>query len=152
MFKKSFSKKIILSSVLTAAICGTCFFNTTTTVSAKGIIYPPSGPSNPLDPVIHKNMYVNIISPDTVKVGENVQFDSKLNLAFSKIPYIKSYSWDFGNGSISTSASPSHSFNTPGTYTIRLKADAESGYDGYPPANWRKTNYHGWITKTITVK
>src|SRR5690606_24650330 len=31
-----------------------------------------------------------------------------------------SYSWDFGDGGTSASASPSHTYSTPGSYAVRL--------------------------------
>ena len=33
-----------------------------------------------------------------------------------------SYQWDFGDGSTSTSTNPSHTYSSPGTYTVTLKA------------------------------
>ncbi|MEZ5017610.1 MAG: PKD domain-containing protein [Flavipsychrobacter sp.] len=52
----------------------------------------------------------------TVCVGEQVQFTN--NSANATI-----YSWNFGDGSpLSTATSPSHSYTTPGTYTVKLIA------------------------------
>lgn len=42
------------------------------------------------------------------------------------------YNWDFGDGQISTSVSPSHTFAAPGTYTVELTAsDSCSRSDDY---------------------
>ncbi len=38
-----------------------------------------------------------------------------------------SYSWDFGDGTTSTLANPSHTYSTPGLYTIRLIAHMPNG-------------------------
>lgn len=38
-----------------------------------------------------------------------------------------SYQWDFGDGNTSTSLSPSHTYTTPGTYTIQLIAISSAG-------------------------
>ena len=48
------------------------------------------------------------------------------------------YAWDFGDGTTSTSASPSKTYATAGTYTVTLTVT-----DG-----WNKV---GVLTKTITV-
>jgi PKD repeat protein len=37
-----------------------------------------------------------------------------------------SYQWDFGDGTTSTDAAPSHVYSTPGTYTVSLLLDGES--------------------------
>ena len=45
------------------------------------------------------------------------------------------YRWDFGDGTTSTQANPSHTFAQPGTYTVTLEA----------------TNCGGTVSRTITV-
>ncbi len=40
---------------------------------------------------------------------------------------IASYFWDFGNGSTSTSANPSYTYTTPGSYTIKLRVQTNGG-------------------------
>jgi PKD repeat protein len=57
--------------------------------------------------------------------GEPIQFtgtDSGDNLSG-----IASYQWDFGDGSTSTDISPSHSYRTHGTYTVRLTVTDRAG-------------------------
>lgn len=49
-----------------------------------------------------------------------------------------SYSWDFGDGSTSSSQNPSHTYSTPGTYSVTLQATNNIGSDV--------------ITKTVNVK
>jgi outer membrane protein OmpA-like peptidoglycan-associated protein len=39
------------------------------------------------------------------------------------------YSWDFGDGSTGTGATPSHTYSQPGTYTVTLTARNEAGGD-----------------------
>jgi PKD repeat protein len=39
------------------------------------------------------------------------------------------YSWDFGDGNVSTAHDPSHTFNTPGTYTVSLMINNGCSYD-----------------------
>ncbi len=50
-----------------------------------------------------------------------------------------SYSWDFGDNSTSTGLNPSHSYNAPNTYTVKLTATSS-------------TNATDTETKTVTVK
>ncbi|HOS82930.1 MAG TPA: PKD domain-containing protein [Methanolinea sp.] len=40
-----------------------------------------------------------------------------------------SWSWDFGDGSTSTERNPSHTYQTPGTYTVRLNVTNNGGYN-----------------------
>ncbi|MEM7531998.1 MAG: S-layer homology domain-containing protein [Chloroflexota bacterium] len=42
---------------------------------------------------------------------------------------ISSRAWDFGNGQSSTAQNPNHTFQTPGTYTVRLTATGDGGSD-----------------------
>jgi len=63
----------------------------------------------------------------TVKEGENIRFESRVSGGFS--PY--SYVWDFGDGETSTSANPTHSYKTPGYYTVSLKVTDDRGNTGF---------------------
>lgn len=69
---------------------------------------------------------------DTPVVGQRVYFTSESINA-------STYDWDFGDGYFSTGETPSHEYNTAGTYTVTLTA-----------SNWngKKTDSYG---KTITV-
>jgi len=60
-------------------------------------------------------------SPDT---QTNVTFSATVN-GDSPI----SYAWNFGDGSSSSDASPSHTFAEPGTYTVQLNASNKAGSD-----------------------
>ncbi|MDO6809974.1 PKD domain-containing protein [Zobellia galactanivorans] len=40
---------------------------------------------------------------------------------------ITGYKWDFGDGSISTEANPKHTFDTPGTYSVKLEVVDKGG-------------------------
>jgi PKD repeat protein len=62
-------------------------------------------------------------APDTqsnVKFMANVRGDDR---------EVTGYAWDFGDGSKSTEASPTHTFATPGTYTVTLRASNSAGSD-----------------------
>lgn len=43
----------------------------------------------------------------------------------------ETFQWDFGDGMMSDEESPSHTYLTPGNYTIRLRASNECGTDTY---------------------
>jgi PKD repeat protein len=38
-----------------------------------------------------------------------------------------SYSWDFGDGATSTDANATHTYNTAGTYTVKIMAMSKNG-------------------------
>ncbi len=62
-------------------------------------------------------------APDTqtgVKFAANVRGDDR---------EVTGYAWDFGDGSRSTEASPTHTFATPGTYTVTLRVSNSAGSD-----------------------
>src|SRR5690625_288153 len=62
-------------------------------------------------------------SPLEICVGESVQFS---DLSTSALP-ISSWTWDFGDGSTSSSQNSSHSYTSPGTFTIILTAVNANG-------------------------
>ncbi len=68
-------------------------------------------------------------SASTVCLGDAVTFTN------TSTNYPTSYSWDFGDGNNSTSASPSHTYATPGTYNVTLTV----------------TNQWGSTTSTVTT-
>lgn len=43
--------------------------------------------------------------------------------------YADEYEWDFGDGNVSNLKDPSHFYNEPGTYTVRLEAKGAGGKD-----------------------
>lgn len=59
-------------------------------------------------------------STSTPTVNQSVAFTSTVNQAATT-------SWNFGDGSTSTVANPSHVYATPGTYTVVLKATNNEG-------------------------
>ncbi len=62
-------------------------------------------------------------SPDTqtpVRFSANVRGDDR---------EVTGYAWDFGDGTTSTEANPTHTFATPGTYTVTLRASNSAGSD-----------------------
>ena len=66
---------------------------------------------------------VNAI-PNPAKVGEQVRFGSKVEGA-SPI----TFEWDFGDGATGAGTSPTHVYDEPGQYTVRLAVSNEDGED-----------------------
>lgn len=44
---------------------------------------------------------------------------------------LASYSWDFGDGNVSDQEAPQHSFDSPGTYMVRLRVESEEGCSNF---------------------
>lgn len=61
------------------------------------------------------------------------------NISTINLGFITGYNWDFGDGTTSTSTSPSHTYLAPGTYTVCLTAASA-------------TNCDSTICKTIVVR
>jgi outer membrane protein OmpA-like peptidoglycan-associated protein len=60
-----------------------------------------------------------------------------------------SYAWNFGDGTTSSQASPSHTFAEPGTYTVQLNASNKAGSDSRTMSltvNW----YEAAICREVT--
>jgi PKD repeat protein len=77
--------------------------------------------NNPVQPPSIVSITANPPSPDSatpVRFSANVRGDGPFT-----------YRWDFGDGTTATGANPSHTFATPGTYTVRATATNEAGSD-----------------------
>lgn|ERR1035437_1801299 len=59
--------------------------------------------------------------PATSTHGQAVSFTSTCSMNAS------SYSWDFGDGATSTDANATHTYNTAGTYTVKIMAMSKNG-------------------------
>lgn len=80
-----------------------------------------------------------------VKEGEKVQFFPDVAGGFA--PY--SYEWDFGDGTTSTEDAPDHSYNTEGSYTVKLQVTDDRGNT----APYERTDYitalPGWSAGNV---
>ncbi|HOK90731.1 MAG TPA: PKD domain-containing protein, partial [Candidatus Hydrogenedentes bacterium] len=75
--------------------------------------------------------------PTSVLVGDTVYFgDQSLP---GSLP-IQSWLWDFGDGQTSTLQSPSHTYNTAGTYTVTLTVSTGAGSDNEVKSNFITVN------------
>ena len=73
--------------------------------------------------VISKSSYINIFSDWDAEFTVDINVSCDLNHLFSfncSSPGIASWSWDFGDGSLSNVQNPQHSYNDQGLYTITL--------------------------------
>lgn len=63
-------------------------------------------------------------SPNPVEVGTPVRFQSEVEGAAPL-----SYEWDFGDGGAGRGAAPTHTYDAPGEYAVRLRASNDDGAD-----------------------
>ncbi|MGI8634253.1 MAG: PKD domain-containing protein, partial [Segetibacter sp.] len=81
---------------------------------------------------ITKTNLVNV-TPLKIDSIKNLKIKGCLPIRVSPVAVIKdnmpvaSYEWDFGDGSKSTSATPSHTYNTPGTFDVKLIITTAAG-------------------------
>ena len=59
------------------------------------------------------------------------------------------YLWDFGDGNTSTATSPSHTYNTAGTYTVKLTATNSGGTDSKTETDFIKIGATPIINETV---
>jgi gliding motility-associated-like protein len=78
-----------------------------------------------------KPAYIRIQKPIISFTNLPVQGCIPTTVAFSAnittLDTVKTYLWDFGDGSTSNLATPSHVYNTQGTYTVKLAITTSSG-------------------------
>ena len=67
-----------------------------------------------------------ISNPGTVTVGQSASFSAGASIKGDG--GISSYEWDFGDGGSGTGPSPSHTFATPGTFTVELTVEDDGGF------------------------
>lgn len=78
--------------------------------------------------IILRKPEVAFEDPPTSCVNQTVQFNNTSLNGFSNNCSISDgYFWDFGDGTTSTLRDPSHSYSTPGNYTISLHAQNSCG-------------------------
>ncbi|MCD6468178.1 MAG: PKD domain-containing protein [Thermoplasmata archaeon] len=65
------------------------------------------------------------LSSPTAKVGENIRFDG--SSSYDPDGYIKTYIWSFGDGRMGNGKIVTHSYNSPGIYTITLTVTDNKG-------------------------
>ncbi|MBC8172592.1 MAG: PKD domain-containing protein, partial [Chitinophagales bacterium] len=77
------------------------------------------------------------VSPDTICVGESVNFNNLSGLA------VGTWLWDFGDGSTSTAFETNHTYTAAGVYDVSLFGDFGGGCEGM-------VNYDNLITVLAT--
>ncbi len=63
-------------------------------------------------------------SPSPGIVGQSVQFTDTSSITSGSVA---AWSWDFGDGTTNTLQNPTHTFATPGTFTVTLQATGSGG-------------------------
>jgi plastocyanin len=86
-------------------------------------------------------------SPAQPVAGQTVKFTDK-----SKDPdgQVKSWQWDFGDGTTSTEQNPSHVYRTAGTFTVKLIVTDDKGAQSQPPRRRSRWGPPAQIAVTIT--
>ncbi|MDX1415981.1 MAG: PKD domain-containing protein [Candidatus Promineifilaceae bacterium] len=121
-------------------------------INAPTIVYPAAGVydvavtvKNPIGSAIHHEKITVVphavaqFRPDdeTPGIGEPITF---LNESGGQSPL--SYTWDFGDGTLSNDPQPNHVYDAPGLYEVKLKIENEFGQSevssvvtvGHPPS------------------
>ncbi|HEX8150503.1 MAG TPA: PKD domain-containing protein [Pyrinomonadaceae bacterium] len=81
----------------------------------------------PQDPTNHHPTPVTG-GPYTATAGVPLQLDGSRSSDWDDI--IVEYSWDFGDGTQGTGATPTHTYAAPGTYTVKLRVKDPEGFTG----------------------
>ncbi len=68
-----------------------------------------------LSSCMKKPMACFYATPTTISAGQSVSFTSTCSMDAHH------YEWEFGDGGASRDANPSHTYNTSGSYTVKLK-------------------------------
>jgi PKD repeat protein len=68
---------------------------------------------------------LSLDGPTSVEVGESATYTASVNAEEADRPL--TYQWDFGDGSAGSGMTASHTFQAPGTYTVRFTANNEAG-------------------------
>lgn len=79
---------------------------------------------------ITKTSYVNVIGKPATAFAANQTSgcNAPFTVTFSNTTTnAVSYQWSFGDGVTSTATTPTHTYNTPGTYTVRLISTGSNG-------------------------
>jgi PKD repeat protein len=81
----------------------------------------------PPTPVIPPTVAISA-DDSTVFDGTPIQFDGSASLPSSEGSTISSYEWDFGDGNTAGGANVTHTYDTTGTYWVKLTVTDNMGY------------------------
>jgi len=74
---------------------------------------------------VNTNPTANAGGPYTGKVGQSITFDGSKSTDSDGT--VSEYSWDFGDGATDITQNPLHTYNTAGTYTVKLVVKDNKG-------------------------
>ncbi len=103
----------------------------TVDLATGNIVHSPliQNPNNAIAPIL------NIVCPYKVDVApppsasfQITPHDLTIDLK-DQSPYAANFFWDFGDGTTHTAQHPSHTYTSPGTYTVRLVVNNVTGFD-----------------------
>ena len=81
---------------------------------------------NAVRPIAAPSIITVTFDPTAPDTQSNVMFSANVR---GDDREVTGYAWDFGDGSRSTEANPSHTFANPGTYTVTLRVSNSAGSD-----------------------
>ena len=116
---------------VTAAIAGDGVYSFgMTTTSSDSVFYSSKEGSNPPELIVNVQS-VPTVPPTAVFSGTPTTGTAPLTVNFSdqSTGGPTSWAWDFGDGNTSTVQNPSHTYATPGVYTVNLMATNSAGSD-----------------------
>lgn len=138
MIKKNFSKKtILLTTLVLTIIVSSC-------ISASALSYD----IRPLKVQIFESM-----GPSGANDSINLGYEFSASYVAPSEPtgnYYMKYSWDFGDGSYSSDATPRHLYKSPGKYNVKLRIEFLP-IPGNPGQPLNMIMYRGEATKTIVT-
>ncbi|MFT5288795.1 MAG: PKD repeat protein [Planctomycetota bacterium] len=105
--------------------------HTYTTAGTYSVLLTVTGPGGTDTELLVNGIVVNTPAPDSSFSANPTNGDAPLVVQFTDTSSgsVNAWLWDFGDGASSTQPSPSHTYTTPGTYSVRLTVTGPGGAD-----------------------
>jgi len=115
-------------------------YNTSGVYSVKLIVVGPGGSDT-----ITKTDYItiNYHAPTCDFIADVTSGVAPLTVNFTdlSVDSVDTWSWDFGNGDVSTDQNPQYIYNDPGLYTVSLTVTGPGGNDTHIKTDYITVNY-----------